>query len=77
MELIYLAVAVAVVFLCLFCFMKGVKVGRAIKEDKPLPNVVDLVKLDNSPSKEEKKRAEEFENWIGYQPKYTETRGNE
>lgn len=76
MELIYLAAALVVVFLCLFCIRQGYKIGRAEKQDRPLEKIVEIPQKEKKDT-DENSMDNQFAAWSGYQPKYTEVKHEE
>jgi hypothetical protein len=83
MEIAYLITALGMVFCCVFCYERGVKAGKAVREVRTTERVTEggnVVAQETvtmapeaaaeEPTQEEKDFDKAYRNWQGYEPKY-------
>lgn len=81
MEIVYLIVAVGAVFLCVFCYERGIKAGKALREVRTTERITEGGKIVTQEimaapeaagerTQEEKDFDKAYRNWQGYEAKF-------
>ena len=83
MEIAYMIAAAGVVFSCVFCYERGIKAGKALREVRTTERIIEGGKTVTNQetgaivpeaAKEETQEEKEFDkayrNWQGYEAKY-------
>ena len=72
--LVGIFVGMFVTFACIWCYRQGIKIGRSVKENKPLEKVIEpkLEKITEEDKKQIEELQNQFENLMNFQPNFTE-----
>lgn len=82
MEFFYMIIAFGVVFSCVFCYERGIKAGKTLREVRTTERVTEggkvvtqetaaiIPEAAQERTQEEKEFDKAYRNWQGYEPKY-------